>query len=130
MDEVMPEVIQKELKTKKNPVERFGEYAITGGPGRGVGTLNRFTVFKNDLLKAAKSGKLLERVRAICETGSNSEVLEVARIIASLCPKELRAEIGNTGVPQIVFQFVRNERSEVIEIKPNNDQMIGKETTR
>jgi hypothetical protein len=104
-----PELIETDIKTKKNPIQGLGQYAITGGPGRPKGCLNKLTRLKEKLLKVASQEQIEEIYREFCK-GSKIDKLEALKIFVSMLPKETQSKVDmdvSVGPKVIIIREVK-----------------------
>jgi len=111
-------MIDLDKKTKSN----LGQWLETGGK-RPKGSLNKFTLQKQEFFKACRDGKLFLWVQSILDGKDDRKKLEILKVWASLQPREVRAELeGMTGPSVIIIRAdgaydSKKPVAEVIDVK-------------
>jgi len=95
-----PELIETDKKTKKNPIQGLGEYAVKGGPGRPKGALGKFSRMKHDMVKAWISENGAEKFRQLLR-GEKGDFLKAVDRIIAVMPKEVDMKLDATIGPRI-----------------------------
>ena len=95
-----------ENKSKYNPIDNLGEYAVKGGPGRPPGTKNRFTLIKQQLSDKEYSDEVLAIFKDWLESKSPRDQREAAKLYFSLFPREDKVEqqISQLVVNKVIHQ--------------------------
>ena len=106
---------EEDKKSKSN----LGKYLIEGGPGRTPGSLNKYTQMKHDLVQAWKTSEGKKRFLEMLNSKDRADFKWAVERIISILPKETILDGSDAGMPTIVFQFIKNEKVETIEIKQN-----------
>lgn len=90
MDEESPSKIQG---ANRNPDGTFPP-GVSGNPtGRPLGTKNKFTRIKEEIVGLWDDAKLHAKLKAMAE-GDSKEAKDIVKIIASLMPKEDHLEVS------------------------------------
>ena len=91
----------QDLKTAEilHPLDKLGQYAVNGGPGRPKGLKNKYTQIKEDILEVWDEENGKERFRELFK-GSKGDFIKVLGMIVSLLPKESE-EAKKQFCPQI-----------------------------
>lgn len=87
------------LKEKNSCAVRLGEYAVKGGPGRGKGTKNKFTLIKEQIAELWEEEHGKESLRKHFK--KNKDFMRVMReVIVPLIPKEplIKNEYHETNI--------------------------------
>jgi hypothetical protein len=125
MDEVKPELVEFDTKSIKNAAlhNEHGKFAVgnPGGPGR-KGTLGKFTQMKLDLVKAWKTSEGKKRFLEMLNSKDPADFKWAVERIISILPKEQVIDTNDSGGPTVIFQFIKNEKVETIEIKKVNER--------
>lgn len=96
----------KKTTDKQSLLDRLGEYALEGGPGRPKGSKNKYTLLKEEILEVWEEERGKERFKALF-TGSTRDFTKALEIILSLIPKEQPEEVS--GPVKYIVSWQSNE---------------------
>lgn len=122
MEEITPiePVMNGDIKTPRI-VPGLRDLAITGGPGRPKGMVNKFTALKHDLLDTWKRyGK--DFFVWIFKNGTKADKKWAAERIISILPREAVLDIDVTSGPKVVIVVKEREPDKIETIDVNQEQ--------
>jgi len=96
---------EEDIKTAEilnHPLDKLGQYAVTGGPGRPKGLKNKYTQIKEDILEVWDEENGKERFRELFK-GNRADFIKALVIIASLLPKKAEIETNGQRCPKIII---------------------------
>lgn len=97
---------KEEKKTKINPINRLGEYAIKGGPGRPAGMKNKFTLLKEQMVDVWSEENGKEKFREFF----GKEFARALDKIIAIMPHEEKESSTENHFHLTVFNFDSNKR--------------------
>lgn len=101
----MQEEKKQDLKTVEifHPLDKLGQYAVTGGPGRPKGLKNKFTQIKEDILAVWEEEDGKERLRELFKGNNKNDFIKILTLIISLLPKEPEEVTKGQKCPEIIY---------------------------
>ena len=131
-EEITPEIVNsdKEMVTNgKTEVLRDekGRF-VQGHPqsGRPVGTLNRFSQMKNDLLEAWKTSKGKKRFLEMLNSQDKEDFKWAVERIINILPKEHLIDVEDNTGPKVVIVFAdKNNAATGLQAQGNSIQAEG-----
>ena len=101
----MQEEQKQELKTVEilHPIDKLGQYAVTGGPGRPKGLKNKFTQIKEEILEVWEEEDGKERLRELFKGNNKNDFIKILSLIISLLPKEPEETTKLQKCPEIIY---------------------------
>lgn len=86
----------------QNPINKLGDYAVEGGPGRPKGLKNKFTLIKQDMLEVWEEENGKERFRELFK-GPQKDFLRALDKIVAILPRDSNLDMEKEGSHQILL---------------------------
>ncbi len=96
------------LTKKDRKACNLGQLAITGGPGRPIGSKNKFTLIKEQMAELWQEENCKEKFRGIINSGDKSFMIALREII-SILPKD--PIIDQSEHTHITYKWLKDERN-------------------
>lgn len=102
----------EDLDIKTDRIRNLGDYGINGGPGRGKGTKNKFTLIKEEIAEIwEEAGLKAELLKQLTKDKSYTRKF-VREVIIPILPRDALIDQSSTTLIQIIKNHVPKEEDD------------------